>query len=115
MVAVLVEYLLVVDRAVCHETILPYVGDMADWLSGLDGRLVHMEEMFVTVDSRGRTTLGKGHAGQYRLTEVDGGVLVLEPGSFVTTAQQQVWRNPELQQHLQEAVARPGGPRPTRT
>lgn len=68
----------------------------------------------VTVDSRGRTTLGKEHAGEYRLTEVDG-VLILEPGSFVTTAQQRVWRNPELYQHLREAVTRPGGPRPTRT
>lgn len=34
-VAVLVEYLLVVYRAVCHESIMPYVGDMESWKSGL--------------------------------------------------------------------------------
>jgi hypothetical protein len=78
-----------------------------------DGIVEHMDEMYVTVDSRGRATLGKNHAGQYRLTEIEG-VLILEPGSFVTEAQQQVWRNTELRQHLQVAVSRPGGPRPTR-
>jgi len=72
-----------------------------------------MAEMYVTVDARGRATLGKEHAGQYLLTEV-GGALVLEPGSFVTEAQQQVWRNPDLQQQLRVAISRPGGPRPTR-
>jgi hypothetical protein len=72
-----------------------------------------MEETYVTVDARGRTTLGKHLAGQYRLTEVDG-VLILEPGSFVTDAQQRVWQNPELHQHLRAAASRPGGPRPTR-
>lgn len=31
-----------------------------------------------------------------------------------TEAQQQVWRNPELHQHVQAAASRPGGRRPTR-
>jgi hypothetical protein len=86
---------------------------MDTWELRTDGIVGCMDEMYVTVDSRGRTTLGKGHAGQYRLTNIDG-VLMLEPGSFVTEAQQQVWRNPELHQHLRTAASRPGGPRPTR-
>lgn len=63
-----------------------------------------MSEILQT-DSRGRAVLTGRKNEHFLKTELPDGTIVLKPGRFVTTAQQEYDSNPELQNLLSQAAA----------
>jgi hypothetical protein len=59
----------------------------------------------VTVDDKGRCTLGKGAAGLYRATIHPEGRIVLEPAKVYTEAEVAVLRNPEVSEALERGFS----------
>jgi hypothetical protein len=58
--------------------------------------------MLLTTDSRGRATLGKKDTTD-KVTELDGGVLLLEPAQVMTAAELAYLTNTALQQQVAQS------------
>ena len=61
--------------------------------------------VLVTTDARGRATLGERDTS-YRVTTLDGGVLLLEPVEVMTRSEMALLRNPEALARINEGMAR---------
>lgn len=66
---------------------------------------MHMN-MTVTTDSRGRATLGK-KGETYRVSELEGGALLLEPVVTLTRAELALLDSPELLAQVRHSMAHP--------